>query len=350
MADGRGSVDIQHGVDLGVCLLMILNDAQAARMAGIALGHVTREYPHKLDHVLSGDADARTPRDLHPVFFGSFDWHSCVHGWWLLMQLLHRFPGHARAEETRILAAATFTPQKIAAERAYFARPASKGFERPYGWAWLLMLHAEMASENNPLSSTLEPFAQDVAQAWRDHLPVLTYPIRTGAHGNTGFALTLISQWAASHDPGLMALMADRARVWYETDTKAQAFEPDGDAFLSPTLIEALAMASLLPAAEFRPWLRRFLPGLKQQQPASLFTPARVSDRTDGKIAHLDGLNLSRAWAFRRIAAALGPRNAAVPVLRAAADAHLAAALPHIAGDYAGEHWLASFALLALLA
>ncbi len=329
---------------------MTLNEAQAARMAGIALGHVTREYPHKLDHVLSGDADARTPRDLHPVFFGSFDWHSCVHGWWLLMRLLHRFPGHARADETRALAATSFTPQKIAAERAYLARPESRGFERPYGWAWLLMLHAEMARKNNSLALNLEPLAQDFAQLWRTHLPLLTYPIRTGAHANTGFALVLISQWAADHDPALMALMSDRARGWYGADAKAQAWEPDGDAFLSPTLIEALAMASLLPAAEFRPWLRRFLPGLKREHPASLFTPARVSDRSDGKIAHLDGLNLSRAWAFRRIAAALGPRDAAMPVLHAAADRHLAAALPHIAGDYAGEHWLASFALLAMLA
>jgi hypothetical protein len=329
---------------------MILDEAQAARMAGIALGHVAREYPHKLDHVLASDADARTPRDLHPVFFGSFDWHSCVHGWWLLMRLLHRFPGHARAAETRALAATTFTPTKIAAERAYLTRADSKGFERPYGWAWLLMLHGEMARENNPLATVLSPLAQDFAQRWRVHLPLLTYPIRTGSHANTAFALVLISQWARDHGPPLVDQMAARARGWYGADANAQAWEPDGDAFLSPTLTEALAMATLLPADEFRPWLRRFLPGLKKRQPTALFTPAIVSDRSDGKIAHLDGLNLSRAWAMRHIAATLGPRAPETPILRAAADQHLAAALPHIAGDYAGEHWLASFALLALLA
>ena len=175
-----------------------------------------------------------------------------------------------------------------------------------------------------------------------------TYPIRTGAHGNTAFALVLSAHWAADHDPQLFALMADKARAWYSSDRSAQAWEPDGDAFLSPTLMEALAMATLLPAPEFRRWFRAFLPKAKTQAPASLFTPATVTDRSDGKIAHLDGLNLSRAWAFRSLAAKLGPRDSTAPVLRAAADAHIATALPHIAGDYAGEHWLASFALLAL--
>ncbi len=329
---------------------MILDEAQAARMAGIALGHVAREYPHKLDHVLAGDGDAQTPRALHPMFFGSFDWHSCVHGWWLLFRLLHKFPGHARADDTRALAAATFTAEKVAAERAYFARPTAKGFERPYGWAWILMLQAELSRAGNPLAAVMKPLADDFAQAWRAHLPLLTYPIRTGSHANTAFALVLISHWADDHDRPLLGLMQARARAWFGQDRAAQAWEPDGDAFLSPTLIEALAMATLLPASEFRIWFKGFLPQAKARLPASIFVPATVSDRSDGKIAHLDGLNLSRAWAFRRIAAALGPRDATAPVLRAAADAHLAAALPHIAGDYAGEHWLASFALLALLA
>lgn len=326
----------------------MLDEPLAARMAGIALGHVTREYPHKLDRVLAGDGDARSPRALHPIFFGSFDWHSCVHGWWLLFRLAHRFPGHARAAETQSLAAQSFTPEKVAAERAYLTRPESKGFERPYGWAWLLMLHAELSAANDPLAPVLAPLAQDFAALFHDHLPRLTYPIRTGAHGNTAFALVLASQWARDHDPALLALMAERALGWFGTDMGAQAWEPDGDAFLSPTLMEALAMACLLPAADFAPWLRAFLPGMANHRPASLFIPASVSDRSDGKIAHLDGLNLSRAWACRRIAGVLGEDAPEALVLRDAADAHLAAALPHIAGDYAGEHWLASFALLAL--
>lgn len=329
---------------------MMLDEALAGRMAGIALGHVTREYPNKLDHVMAGDGDARTPRQLHPIFFGSYDWHSCVHGWWLLMRLARLFPGHAHAGATRALATQLFTPANIAAERAYLARPESRGFERPYGWAWALALHGEMVAAGHDLAPLLEPLARDFAGAFHAHLPLLTYPIRTGSHGNTGFALVLAADWAATHDPALLALMAARAQAWYGDDADAQAWEPDGDAFLSPTLMEALAMASLLPAGQFRPWLRRFLPRLTRQQPASLFTPARVSDRSDGKIAHLDGLNLSRAWAFRRLAAVLPARAATRKVLTASADAHLAAALPHIAGDYAGEHWLASFALLALTA
>jgi hypothetical protein len=327
---------------------MMLDEALAARMAGIALGHVTREYPHKLDHVMASDADARSPRLLHPVFFGSFDWHSCVHGWWLLLRLAHLFPDHAGAAETLALAAETFTVEKVAVERAYLARPLSRGFERPYGWAWLLKLHAEMAAANNVLAPILEPFARDFAVHWRAMLGSFTYPIRTGAHGNTAFALVLSAHWAADHDSELFHLMAAKARDWYGADQGAQAWEPDGDAFLSPALMEALAMATLLPAPEFRCWFRAFLPKARTQMPVSLFTPAAVTDRSDGKIAHLDGLNLSRGWAFRQLANRLGPRDPAGPMLRSAADVHIAAALPHIAGDYAGEHWLASFALLAM--
>ena len=207
---------------------MILDDVQAARMAGIALGHVTREYPHKLDHVLAGDGDAQTPRALHPVFFGSFDWHSCVHGWWLLFRLAHRFPGHARAADTLALAGTSFTPEKIAAERAYLARPQSRGFERPYGWAWLWMLHAELARAGNSLAPVLEPLARDFAALFHDHLPRLTYPIRTGAHGNTAFALVRASHWARAHDSALLDLMAARAHAWYGIDRQAQALPGRG--------------------------------------------------------------------------------------------------------------------------
>ncbi|WP_426166596.1 DUF2891 domain-containing protein [Sandarakinorhabdus sp. DWP1-3-1] len=315
-------------------------------MARIALGHVTREYPHKLDHVMDGPADARTPRDLHPIFFGSFDWHSCVHGWWLLLRLLRRFPGHAAAADTRQLAETLFTPGNVAAECAYLERPSSRGFERPYGWAWLLALHDEAAQHDDAaLDQALAPLALAFAARFHAFLPLQTYPIRTGAHGNSAFALALLAGWARRHDPALLALATARARDWFGGDRDARAWEPDGDAFLSPTLIEALAMARLLPAAEFREWFAAFLPAAAAGRPASLFSPATVTDRSDGKIAHLDGLNLSRAWCWRNIAAQAGP---AAPAMAVAADTHLAAGLPHIAGDYAGEHWLASFALLAL--
>ncbi len=320
----------------------------AGRMARIALGHVSREYPHKLDHVMDGPDDARTPRDLHPIFFGSFDWHSCVHGWWLLLRLARRFPGHAAAAETLARAQTLFTPGNVAAECAYLTRASSRGFERPYGWGWALALHDEASQHDDArLESVLAPLARAFAARFHTFLPLQTYPIRTGAHGNTAFALAISAGWAARHDPALLALFTARAHDWFGSDRSAQAWEPDGDAFLSPTLIAALAMARLLPAAEYRDWFARYLPDLPRQQPASLFTPASISDRSDGKIAHLDGLNLSRAWCWRGLAARLadGPaRDAAL----AAAAAHLAAGLPHIAGDYAGEHWLATFALLAL--
>ena len=327
---------------------MILDEALAGRMARIALGHVTREYPHKLDHVLDGDADARSPRDLHPIFFGSFDWHSCVHGWWLLLRLARRFPGHEAAGDTLRLAETTFTPGNVAAECAYLDRPSSRGFERPYGWAWLLALHDEAAQyADATLEHTLAPLAKAFADRFHAFLPLQTYPIRTGAHGNSAFALALIAGWARRNDPELLHAITIRARDWYGNDADAQAWEPDGDAFLSPTLVAALAMARLLPAAEFRAWFATFLPATARRHPASLFTPATVSDRSDGKIAHLDGLILSRAWCWRGIAAALDDGPARAAALDTAAT-HLAAGLPHIAGDYAGEHWLASFALLAL--
>ena len=320
---------------------MILDKTTAAALARIALGHVTREYPHKLDHVMDGPGDARSPRDLHPMFFGSFDWHSCVHGWWLLLRFLRLFPGHAAAADTRALAAEIFTPANAAAELAYLASPSSRGFERPYGWAWLLALHAEAARhDERRYAAVLSPLAAEFARRTHVYLPLLTYPIRTGAHGNTAFALVLIADWARNHDPALLALLASRALDWFGSDRAVRPLEPDGDAFLSPTLTAALAMAVLLSQVEFRDWFASYLPEL----PAGLAAPARVSDRSDSKITHLEGLNLSRAWWLTGIADQVEDGAA----LRALATTHREAGLPHIAGDYAGEHWLASFALLAL--
>jgi len=326
---------------------MKLDANLAARMARIALGHVTREYPHKLDHVLESDADAETPRALHPIFFGSFDWHSCVHGWWTLLTLRRLFPDIPEAGAIAELADKSFTAEKVEAERAYLDRPLSRGFERPYGWAWLLYLHLEATRDDERWAAALEPLARAFAQRFREYLPVLTYPIRVGTHFNTSFALRLAVEWAETFDPALGELMRDRAADWFGNDRDCQAWEPGGDEFLSSALMEAGCMARLHPDG-FRQWFGAFLPHMAERRPATLFTPAIVSDRSDGKIAHLDGLNLSRAWCWREIATLLdGPERA---VAEASAGDHLAAALPHIAGDYAGEHWLASFALLALLA
>jgi hypothetical protein len=319
----------------------------AAKLARTTLGHVTKEYPHKLDQVLTSDADLAPPRVLHPVFFGSFDWHSCVHGWWTLLTVRRLFPEVAEAAEIARLTDESFTTEKVATERAYLERPLSRGFERPYGWAWLLQLHLEATRHSGPWAAELEPLARTFADRLRDYLDVLTYPIRVGTHFNTAFALALSLEWAEQFDAQLAELIRDRARHWFGADRECQAWEPGGDEFLSPALIEALCMSRAEPSL-FRSWFDQFLPHVAERRPATLFTPAIVSDRSDGKIAHLDGLNLSRAWCWRSIAPSLRDLDRAIA--QSAADEHLAAALPHIAGDYMGEHWLASFALLALLA
>jgi hypothetical protein len=311
----------------------------AAAFARLTLAHVGREWPNKLDHVMTGPDDVAGPRALHPIFFGSYDWHSCVHGWWQLTTIARLYPDLPETNSIRHLADQTFTAANVAAETAYLERPASRGFERPYGWGWLLYLAME--------EPRVAPMAHVIARRWHDYLPLATYPVRTGLHPNLAFALLLTRRWAARNDPQLVVAIDTRARAWFGGDRDAQAWEPDGDAFLSPTLIEALFMRDVL-GHDFADWFDTFLPRAADRLPAALFTPAQVSDRSDGKIAHLDGLNLSRAWCWRGIADALAGRSAVSAIADAASRDHLGAALPHIAGDYMGEHWLASFALLAL--
>jgi hypothetical protein len=327
---------------------MTLDDDTAAHMARIALGHVTREYPHKLDHVLGGDEDALTPRVLHPIFFGSFDWHSCVHGWWTLLTLRRLFPEIAEAHDIASLADRTFTPENVLAESLYLERPLSRGFERPYGWAWLLYLHLEASLHTDkPWAATLAPLADAFAVRFRDYLAILTYPIRAGTHFNSAFTLVLASEWAAQFDPQLDESIRRHGERWFLADIECQAWEPSGDDFLSPALVEALCMARTQPGPVFESWFAQFLPRLREGVPATLFAPAVVSDRSDGKIAHLDGLNLSRAWCWRALAALLPDELKSMAWN--SADAHLAEAMLHLDEDYAGEHWLASFALLALV-
>ncbi|HEV2532911.1 DUF2891 domain-containing protein [Phenylobacterium sp.] len=324
----------------------------ASKFAAIALGHVTRPYPNKLDHVLESEADALGIQALHPVFYGSFDWHSCVHGYWLLASLLRREPGIPEAPAIRALFEAQLTPQKVAGEVHYLQRPSARGFERPYGWGWLLKLQAElMAADNHRWAAALRPLAEAFADRFSLFIPKADYPIRTGVHSSTAFAFALARDYAeAAGDIGLLVQMAHKVRYWYLGDRDAQAWEPSQDDFLSPTLIEAECMRRFLEPEDFRAWLANFLPRAARGEPRSLFQPATVSDRSDGKIAHLDGLNFSRAWCWREIAATLPPGDPTRAAAEAAASRHLAASLPHVAGDYMGEHWLASFALLALTA
>ena len=329
---------------------MSLARSTASRFAKIALGHLTREYPNKLDHVMADAGDVRSPRDLHPIFYGSFDWHSCVHGYWLLATLLRLRPEMPEAETIITLFDDAFTPEKVGVETAYLARPESRGFERPYGWAWSLMLQAELLRhKDRPWAATHAPLAAAFRQRFERFLPIADYPVRAGTHFNTAFALVLATEYAVmTDDQGFFDLLQNRALLWYGQDAACQGWEPSGDDFLSPALIEAEAMRRLLPRESFDTWFPRFLPDLADKQPSTLFSPARVSDRSDGKIAHLDGLNLSRAWCWRLLAAAMPEEDPAKPLAINAALNHLAAAIPHIAGDYMGEHWLATFALLAL--
>ena len=328
-----------------------LTQSLAERLAVIALGHVGREYPNKLDHVLDGPAEVARPRALHPIFFGSFDWHSCVHSHWALARLLRLYPHVAPADEIRALFDAQFTPDKVAAERAYLDRPSARGFERPYGWAWLLKLAAELEGlEGGEWARRLAPLAQAFSGRFRNYLPRAALPVRAGAHASSAFALRLATDYAeVVGDARLEAALQDAARRWFADDRACPAWgEPSGEDFLSPVLVEAEAMRRLWPKAAFDPWFDRFLPDLARSEPAVLFAPVAVSDRTDGKIAHLDGLNLSRAWCWRALAGALPAEDPRRLGMVGAAETHLAASLPHLADDYMGEHWLASFALLAL--
>lgn len=332
--------------------MTVLTADLASHFAQTALGHVGREWPNKLDHVMAAPEDVLCPRVLHPIFFGSFDWHSCVHGYWLLARLYRRFAGIPEARPIRELFEARVTSANIAAEVGYLVRPASRGFERPYGWAWALMLAGELAhhesSEGRKWSGVLAPLARTIEARFTAWLPLATYPVRVGVHTNTAFAILLALDYAtATRNAGFAALLREKAITWYANDMDCQAWEPCGDDFLSGALVEAACMRAVLGADAFASWLAHFLPHLSLGQPATLFEPALVSDRTDGKIAHLDGLSLSRAWCWRLIADAIEDTSTRARIDRTIAH-HLDGALPHVTGDYMGEHWLASFALLSL--
>ena len=333
--------------------MMRLDEQTALTLARIGLRHVERAYPHKLDHVLADAVDASqqlTPAALHPVFFGSLDWHSCCHTYWMLARLLRRYPTFEAGGDIRALFDRRLVPEHIAAECAYFARPSSRTFERPYGWAWLLKLAAELSHlSGEPWDANLRPLSDLVAGRLRAFLPLATYPIRVGTHGNTAFAVALASDYAAAvGDFELRTILEDAALRWYANDWDCQAWEPGGDDFLSSALVEAECMRRLLSRDRFAAWFDVFLPRVERCEPVTLFRPVASPDRSDGKLAHLDGLNLSRAWCFRALSIALADGDPRVARLQDAATRHLEAGLPFVAGDYMGEHWLGSFALLAL--
>ena len=327
---------------------MELTEDIARNFARIALGHVARPFPYKDDHVFESDRDVRAPRVAHPVFFGSFDWHSCVHGWWTLLTVRRLYPDMPEAAPIAALAEETFTQSKLAIELAYLDRPMARGFERPYGWGWLLYLHLEAERHGDrEWAARLEPLAQALAARLSDYLRILTYPITVGTHFNTAFALILARRWASGRDQALVALIDEWAELAFGGRTDYRGWEPGGDEFLSPVLTASLLLAEIRSQTAFAPWFKGLV--IANGWLVSDCRPVFVSDRTDGKIAHLDGLNLSRAWCLRVIADALDDQGTRNTLIQLAND-HLEAALPHVAGDYMGEHWLASFAILALLA
>ncbi|RZA22689.1 MAG: DUF2891 family protein, partial [Lysobacteraceae bacterium] len=232
-----------------------LTPDHATRFATATLSHLGREYPYKMDLVLNGPDDAKRPREHHPIFHGSFDWHSCVHGWWQVMRLRRLFPDAPFASEIAARADAMLVPDKAAVEQAYLARAVPRGFERPYGWAWLLALHGELAlAEDRAWGAVVEPMARAVAAGFHAYLPRLTYAVRTGGHPNTAFALVLAHGWAASHDPALARLIEGCAQGWFGDDNDARPWEPSGEDFLSPVLCEGLLMAVTQPDEAFARW------------------------------------------------------------------------------------------------
>jgi hypothetical protein len=326
----------------------------ATRFADIALANVVREFPNKLDHVMDGPADVRRPRELHPVFYGSFDFHSCVHMHWLLARVRRLYPELPQRAAIGALFDQHLTAPGIAQECAYVARPASRSFTRTYGWAWCLELAHELQRASDVdaqrWSAQLAPLARAFVQRYLEYLPIQRYPLRAGLHTNSAFGLLFALDYArAAGEAALAALCADTARTWFAADRDAPAqWEPSGADFLSPVLVEAMLMHRVMTPDAFADWLADFLPGIVRSAPSALFEPAEVSDRSDPFIVHLDGLNLSRAWCFDGMATALAPADPRTAILRAAAARHRAAGMAGIASaDYMGEHWLATFALLA---
>jgi hypothetical protein len=324
----------------------------AARFARLALDCVHLEYPNKVAHVLQSDADARPPRVLTPAFYGCYDWHSSVHGHWLLARLARLFPEAEFAAAARAALARSLTPANVAAEVAYLRGPGRTSFERPYGLAWLLQLAAELRSWDDPQArewaATLAPLEIESAQRIMAWLPKLQYPIRSGEHSQTAFAFGLVADWAQVRgDVGMVRLLEQRARAFYLDDRACPlAYEPSGEDFLSPCLAEADFMRRVLPPKEYAGWLTRFLPVIPGDGRADWLRPGVVTDRSDPKLAHIDGLNLSRAWMLEGIAAGLPARDARRAALLAAAGAHAAAALPAVTGEhYEGGHWLGTFAV-----
>jgi hypothetical protein len=321
------------------------DQAQAARFARMALDCIHKEYPNKIAHAMNSDADVKPPRELTPAFYGCYDWHSAVHGHWLLVRSLRLFPQAAFAADARQALAQSLTPEHIAAEVKYLNREGRGSFERPYGLAWLLQLAAELKEWKDPdarrWSAALEPLEQAVTVRISSWLPKMEHPIRTGEHNQTAFSIGLMLDYAriAGNAP-FGKLVEGRARAYYLKDTACPiAYEPSGEDFLSPCLAEADVMRRILPERDFGAWFAAFLPKIDLE-------PTRVADVTDGKLYHLAGLNLSRAWMLDGIVSKLAASDERRKSLQALSARLRETGLNSIKGEqYEGGHWLGSFAV-----
>jgi hypothetical protein len=329
-----------------------IDAASAARFAALALKCLHQEYPNKIAHTLNSDADAQPPHQLTPAFYGCYDWHSDVHGHWLLVRLVRLHPDAPFAQQARTELAKSFTPANIAGEVAYLERADRASFERPYGLAWLLQLAAELREWHDPQakqwSLTLAPLEMVAANKLKTWLPKLQYPIRIGEHSQTAFSFGLMWDWAGvTHDTEMRSLLDSAARRFYLNDKNCPlAYEPSGEDFLSPCLAEADFVRRVLDRATFARWLTTFMPGIPSKADGAWLSPGIVTDRADPKLAHIDGLNLSRAWMLQGIAHGLDPKDKRAPALLAASTQHSDAALPAITGEhYEGGHWLGTFAV-----
>lgn len=333
----------------------ILNAEIAESLALLPFNCIQKEYPNKPDHVITGQNDVKSPKQLHPSFYGCYDWHSSVHGHWLLVYLLKNFPQMKIASNIVNRLNENITNENLLKEIEYINNENRKSFERPYGWAWLLKLYEETylwQDENaKRWKLALEPLSKEISNKYLTYFPTQTYPIRTGLHSNTAFGFSLALDYArTTGDIALEKLITERSNSYFINDKNCPAeFEPNGNDFLSPCLTEADLMRKILPKEEFSKWFHTFLPNIVRGEPKTLLTPAVVGDRSDPQIIHLDGLNLSRAWCMFNIGNALADNDPAKIVLLNAAKLHATDGLSNIAsGFYEGEHWLATFAVYLL--
>lgn len=328
-----------------------LDETEAARLIQLPLVCMDTEYPNQLGQVLSDSSDLGEPASLHPAFYGCYDWHSAVHGHWSLVRILNLFPEVEGAEKAKTNLIRHLSATHIATEIAYFDKEHNKTFERMYGWAWLLKLTTELRNAKDPeiraLEANVKPLADTIAARIRSFLPRLHYPIRVGTHTNSAFALCMVFDYAKEYgDHALLDLVVQRSKEYYLADQGCpMGWEPSGYDFLSPCLEEVNIMRRVLDGETFRTWLKGFMP--EMSGPEYTLAPGIVSDRKDGHLVHLDGLNFSRAWCLYGIAETLPEYRHLIPL----ANAHILHSLPELVGDsYEGGHWLASFALLSLSA